>query len=134
MNLKLRVRQTYQRLRGGMNGFKKDYWPRTNIVNDEKGNLVTDCHSIWLQTATIFGYRLPQYLVTDCHSIWLQTATVFGYRLSQYLVTDCHNIWLQTATIFGYRLPQYLVTDCHIIWLQTATVFWLRGGTISLSS
>ena len=30
----------------GISDFKKGYQPRTNIVKDEKGNLVTDCHSI----------------------------------------------------------------------------------------
>jgi len=29
-----------------MNDFKKGYQPRTNKVKDEKGDLVTDCHSI----------------------------------------------------------------------------------------
>jgi hypothetical protein len=26
--------------------FKKDYQPRTNIVKDEKGDMVADCHNI----------------------------------------------------------------------------------------
>ena len=30
----------------GIIDFKKIYQPRTNIVNDEKRDLVTDCHSI----------------------------------------------------------------------------------------
>ena len=30
----------------GINGFKKDYQPRTNIVKDDKGDLVADSHSI----------------------------------------------------------------------------------------
>ena len=29
-----------------INDFKKDYQPRTNIVKDDKGDLVTDFHSI----------------------------------------------------------------------------------------
>jgi hypothetical protein len=29
-----------------VNEFKRGYQPRTNIVNDEKGDLVTDSHSI----------------------------------------------------------------------------------------
>jgi hypothetical protein len=29
-------------LYGGVSGFKKGYQPRTNIVKDEKGDLVTD--------------------------------------------------------------------------------------------
>jgi len=30
----------------GVTGFKKRYQPRTNIVKDEKGDLITDSHSI----------------------------------------------------------------------------------------
>jgi hypothetical protein len=30
----------------GKNDFKKGYRPRTNRVQDEKGDLVADCHSI----------------------------------------------------------------------------------------
>jgi hypothetical protein len=30
----------------GINDFKKGYQPRTNVVKDEKGDLVADCHSI----------------------------------------------------------------------------------------
>jgi hypothetical protein len=30
----------------GINDFKMGYQPRNNIVNDVKGDLVTDCHSI----------------------------------------------------------------------------------------
>jgi hypothetical protein len=30
----------------GISDFKKGYQPRINIVKDEKGELLTDCHSI----------------------------------------------------------------------------------------
>jgi len=30
----------------GINDFKKGYQPRTNMVQDEKGDLVTDAHCI----------------------------------------------------------------------------------------
>jgi hypothetical protein len=36
------IRELYR----GLNDFKKAYQPRTNIVKDEKGDLVADCHSI----------------------------------------------------------------------------------------
>jgi hypothetical protein len=32
----------------GINEFKKGYQPRNNIVQGEKGDLVTDCNSVWL--------------------------------------------------------------------------------------
>jgi hypothetical protein len=37
----------------GINDFKKGYQPRTNIVKDEKGDLFTDSHSIFLGGRTI---------------------------------------------------------------------------------
>jgi flagellar basal body P-ring protein FlgI len=37
----------------GISDFKKIYKPRTNIVMDEKGGLVTDAHSILLGGVTI---------------------------------------------------------------------------------
>jgi hypothetical protein len=37
----------------GINDFRKGYQPRTNIVKDEKGDLITDSHSIWLGGRTI---------------------------------------------------------------------------------
>jgi len=36
------IRDLYE----GINGFKKGYQPRTNIVKNEKDDLVRDCHSI----------------------------------------------------------------------------------------
>jgi len=37
----------------GINDFKKGYQLRTNIVKDEKGDLVTDSHIFWLGGGTI---------------------------------------------------------------------------------
>ena len=36
------IRKLYR----GVNEFKNSYQPRTNIVKDEKGDVVADCHSI----------------------------------------------------------------------------------------
>jgi len=37
----------------GISDYKKAYQPRTNIVKDEKGDVVTDSHRIWLGGGTI---------------------------------------------------------------------------------
>ena len=37
----------------GINDFKKGYQLRTNIVKDEKGDLVTDSYIFWLRGGTI---------------------------------------------------------------------------------
>jgi hypothetical protein len=42
----------------GMNDFKKGYQPRTNVVKDEKGDLVTDSHSILVRWRNHFSQLL----------------------------------------------------------------------------
>jgi hypothetical protein len=42
----------------GINYIKKGYQPRTNIVNDEKGNLVADCRSILVRWRNYFSQLL----------------------------------------------------------------------------
>ena len=42
---KLKINSKIKNIRG-INDFKKDYQPRTNIVKDDKGDLVADSHSI----------------------------------------------------------------------------------------
>jgi hypothetical protein len=46
MNLKLTVRSKISDLYRSINDFLKGYQPRTNTASDEKGDLVTDSHSI----------------------------------------------------------------------------------------
>jgi len=45
-------------LYGGINDFKKGYQPRTNIVNDDKGDLVADCHSVLARWRNYFSQPL----------------------------------------------------------------------------
>jgi len=45
--------KSFRDLYMGIIDFKKGYQPGTNIVNDEKGDLVTDCQIIWLGRAII---------------------------------------------------------------------------------
>jgi hypothetical protein len=40
----------------GISDFKEGYQPRTNIVKDEKGNLVTDSHSIMVTWRNHFSH------------------------------------------------------------------------------
>ena len=42
----------------GINDFKKGYQPRTTIVKDEKGDLVTDSHSIMARWRNYFSRLL----------------------------------------------------------------------------
>jgi hypothetical protein len=45
MNFKLTIKYRISDLQRGTNDFKKGYQPRTNMVKDEKGDLVADFHS-----------------------------------------------------------------------------------------
>jgi hypothetical protein len=54
MNLKLTVGKKIRYLYRGINDFKKRYQPRTNIVKDEKVDLVADSHIIWLGDGIIY--------------------------------------------------------------------------------
>ena len=45
----------------GINDFKKGYQPRTNVVKDEKGDLVADCYSIVARWRNYFSQLLNVY-------------------------------------------------------------------------
>jgi len=53
LKAKFVVLETYRNLKDirdfhrGVSDFKKGYQPRSNIVKDEKCDLVTDCHTLW---------------------------------------------------------------------------------------
>jgi hypothetical protein len=49
----------------GISNFKKGYQPRNNIVKDEKGDLVTDCHSILARWRNHFSLLLNVHGVND---------------------------------------------------------------------
>ena len=54
-NSKIRkIRDLYR----GINDFKKDCHPRTNVVKDEKGDLVADCYSILAMWRKYFSQLL----------------------------------------------------------------------------
>jgi hypothetical protein len=48
-------------LYGGIIDFKKGYQPRTNVVNDDKGDLVADSHGIWARWRNYFSHLLNVY-------------------------------------------------------------------------
>jgi len=49
----------------GINGFKKGYQPRCNIVKDEKGDLVADSHSIVARWRNYFSQLFSVHGVKD---------------------------------------------------------------------
>jgi len=49
----------------GINDFKKGYQPGTNIVKDEKGDFVTDFHSILARWRNHFSHLLNAHGIND---------------------------------------------------------------------
>jgi len=58
----------------GINDFKKGYQHRTNIVKDEKGDLVTDCHSILARWRNHFAQLFSVHGVNDVKQTEMHTA------------------------------------------------------------
>jgi hypothetical protein len=58
----------------GINNFKKGYPPRTNIVKDEKGDFVTDCHSILARWRNHFSQLFNVHGVNDVRQTEIHTA------------------------------------------------------------
>ena len=52
-------------LYGGINDFKKGYQPRTNKVKDEKGDLLTDSHSILARWRNHFSQLFNVHGIND---------------------------------------------------------------------
>ena len=49
----------------GISDFKKGCQPKTNVVKDEKGDLVTDCHSILARWRNHFSQLFNVHGVSD---------------------------------------------------------------------
>jgi len=52
LTIRPRISETCSR---GINDFKKGYQPRTNIVKDEKSDLIADSHSILVRSSNHFS-------------------------------------------------------------------------------
>ena len=72
----------------GINDFKKGYQPRTDIIKDEKGNLVADCNSVLGRWRNHFPQLLNVHRVNDDDQTEVHTAvlvpepSVFGFELA----------------------------------------------------
>jgi hypothetical protein len=58
----------------GINEFKRGYQPRSNVVKDEKGDLVVDSHSILARWRNHFSQLLNIHGVNDVRQIEVHTA------------------------------------------------------------
>jgi len=58
----------------GIHDFKKSYQPRTRIVKDEKGDLVSDCLSILARWRNHFSQLFNVHGVSDVRQTKIHTA------------------------------------------------------------
>jgi hypothetical protein len=83
MNLRLIVRpRISQTCNRGITDFKKGYQPRTNIVKDEKGDLVADSHSILARSSNRFSQLFIVHGNNDVRQTEIHTAEPLVSELS----------------------------------------------------
>ena len=58
----------------GISDFKKGYQPRTNILKDDKGDVVADSHSILARWRNYFSQLLNVHGVSDVRQTKIHTA------------------------------------------------------------
>jgi len=67
-----------------INDFKKGYQPRTNIVKDKKGDLVTDCHSLVASWRNHFSQLLNVHGINEVRQINIHTTELLLPELSAF--------------------------------------------------
>jgi len=70
-NIKIKNIRLYYR---SINGFKKGYQPRTNIVKDEKGDMVTDTHTLLDRWRNYFSQPKNIHEISDVMQTEIHTA------------------------------------------------------------
>jgi hypothetical protein len=68
----------------GISDFKKGYRPRTNIAKDDKGDLVTDCHSILTRWRNYFSQLLKVHGNSNVRQTEIHTAEPLVPELKRY--------------------------------------------------
>ena len=68
----------------GISDLKNGYQPRTKIVKNEKGELLTDCHSILTRWRYHFSHLFNLCGVSDVRQIEMHTAEPLGPGPSAY--------------------------------------------------
>jgi hypothetical protein len=58
----------------GIGDFKKGYQPRTNMVKNEKGDVVADSHSIVVRWRNYFSHLLNAHVDSDVRQTEIHTA------------------------------------------------------------
>jgi len=69
----------------GISDFKKGYQPRTNIVKDKKGDLVTDSHSILVRWRNYFSQLFNVHGVSNVRQTKIHAAELLVPELSAFV-------------------------------------------------
>jgi len=80
-----------------MNDFMKGYQPRTNMVNDEKGDLVADSYSIFARWRNHFSQLLNIHGVNDVRQTEIHTAEPLVPERNIHGVNDVRQTEIHTA-------------------------------------
>jgi Mor family transcriptional regulator len=83
----------------GISDFRKDHQPRTNIVMDEKGDLVTDSHRILPRWRNHFSQLLNVHWVNDVRQTEIHTAELLVPQPSAFEVE------LAIENLRSHKLP-----------------------------
>jgi len=83
----------------GINDFKKGYRPRTNIVKDDKGDLVAESHSILARWRNYFSQILNVHGVNDARQTEIHTAETLVPELS------ASDVELAIETLKSHKSP-----------------------------
>jgi hypothetical protein len=84
--LKLRAGFKIRDLYRDISDFKKGYQPRTNIVKDETGDLITDAHSILAIWGNHFSQLFNEHGINDVRQREIHTAESLVPELSAFEV------------------------------------------------
>jgi hypothetical protein len=75
MSLKITIKQKYQRfVEIGINEFKKEYQPTSNIIKDENGNLLADPQNVLNRWKNLFSQVLNVRRFHDIRQMDIHTA------------------------------------------------------------
>jgi hypothetical protein len=83
----------------GISDFKKGYQPRTNIVKDEKDDLVANCHSILTRWRNYFSQLLTVHEYNDVKQAEIHTAELLVPNPSVFEVE------MAIEKLKSYKLP-----------------------------
>ena len=121
----------------GINDFKKGYQPRTNIVMDEKGDLVRDYHGIVAGWSSQFSQLLNDHGVYDVRQTEIHTpeplvpeSSVFEVEMaSEKLKLKNHHVLIKSQQdLLKQLVEKFALRSTHLLILFGIRSNCLRSG------